>query len=50
MPKWWRVGRPKERRERERKRGCGRLLWDMGLVGLDALVSLEEVPLNKHED
>ena len=45
-----RVGCPKERRERERKRGPGEL--PIGHVGywLDSLGILGEVSLNRHED
>ena len=49
--------RPKEgvyripkRRERERKRGHGESLWVWGAAGFDALGTLWEVPLNRHED
>ena len=44
------VGCPKERRERERKRGHAGLLWGVGGYCLDALGTLGEVSLNKHED
>ena len=40
----------KERREMEKKRGCGDLQRWHGAASLDALEILGEVPLNRHED
>ena len=37
-------------RRRERKRGCGGISKRQGACWLDALVTLKEVSLNRHED